>query len=77
MRRRSHSSIRHALILAFGVGALTGATGALTLQRRRHAGDIPAADVAGHLGDTALPPLDWRSDEPSPGSVRTPAVQQG
>lgn len=77
MRRRSNSSIRQALILAFGVGALTGATGALTLRRRRHADDIPAADVASHLADTALPPLSRRSDEPSPGSVKTPAVQQG
>jgi hypothetical protein len=64
------------LILAFGVGALTGATGALTLRRRRHADAIQAADVA-DLENTALPPLGWRSDEPSPGSMKTSVVQQG
>ncbi|MBM0238141.1 hypothetical protein JNW88_15045 [Micromonospora sp. ATA32] len=77
MARRKNSSTRQALILAFWVGALTGAAGALTLRRRRQAGDIPAGDVAGHLGDTASPPPGRRFDKPSQGSVKTPEVQQG
>jgi hypothetical protein len=64
------------LILAFGVGALTGAAGALTLRRRKQVGEMPTGDVAGHLGDTALPPPGGRPDEPSPVPVKTPAVQR-
>ncbi|WP_200215463.1 hypothetical protein [Micromonospora coerulea] len=76
MARKSTSNIRQALILAFGLGALTGAAGALTLHRRQ-AGDIPAGDAASQLGDTALPSPGGRFDEPSQGSVKTPAVQRG
>ncbi|MER7333959.1 MULTISPECIES: hypothetical protein [unclassified Micromonospora] len=48
----------------------------LTLRRRWQGGDIPAGDVAGHLGDTAFPSLGARLDEPSQGSVKTPELQQ-
>ena len=75
MARRRNSSIRQALILAFGVGALAGAAGTLTLRRRSQGGDIPTADVADHLGDTAFPSLGARLDEPSQGSVKTPELQ--
>lgn len=76
MARRRNSSVRQALILAFGAGALAGAAGTLTLRLRRQGGDIPTADAVGHLGDTAFPSPVGRSDGPSPGAVTAPALQQ-
>ncbi|MFI6262960.1 hypothetical protein [Micromonospora sp. NPDC051006] len=77
MARKSTSSIRQALVLAFAVGALTGAAGALMLRRHRQGSDIPAGDAAGHLSDTAFPSPVERSDGFSQGSLAASAVQQG
>lgn len=75
MARKRRFITRQALVLAFAAGALTGAASALTMRRRRQDGDFPAGDVAGQLGESAVPLLGERFDGSPQNSISTPAIQ--
>ncbi|MET7707486.1 hypothetical protein [Micromonospora sp. NPDC005413] len=77
MARKSKSTARQALILAFAAGTLTGAAGMLTLRRSRQDGDLPTGDVAGQLDESVAPSLGGRFDASPQGPVSTPAAQHG
>ncbi|MFF3867719.1 hypothetical protein [Micromonospora sp. NPDC001898] len=76
MARKTKSAAQQALVLAFAAGAVTGAASMLTLRRRRHDtgmhgevvhGSLSGDDVAGPLGETAVPPVSARLDAPAHG----------
>ncbi|WP_433342821.1 hypothetical protein [Micromonospora sp. CA-111912] len=86
MARKTKSTARQALVLAFAAGAVTGAASMLTLRRRRHDAGMPGQDVhgslrgddvAGPLGESAVPPVSARLDAPAHGPVSMSAARHG
>ncbi|MEW1587580.1 hypothetical protein AB0283_19340 [Micromonospora vinacea] len=77
MARKTKSTARQALILAFAAGTLTGAAGMLTLRRARQDGDFSRGADAAQLDESIAPPLGGRFDASPQAPVSARAAQHG
>ncbi|GIJ22674.1 hypothetical protein [Micromonospora lutea] len=78
MARRRTPNTRPALVLAFAVGTLAGAAGALTLRRRGRHGASFADEITAFADGTSPAGFDERLDRAAPTPVGAPvAVEQG
>ncbi|MFI6243035.1 hypothetical protein ACIBEF_24480 [Micromonospora sp. NPDC050795] len=75
MAQKRKPIARQTLVLAFAVGAVTGAASMLTLRGRRQDGGFPPADVAGQLDDGLAPMTGGRIDAPAHKPESAPLAQ--